>query len=107
MLGGHDSLSIPGLGLTSLGGGFILWRMNPLQARLAALQRRMRDIEANLQAKDKAGLLAAIAALDKYEQGHSEDDRRSAKEFSLLATKVYTASSSLGNARMAPRAVSR
>lgn len=88
-LGGLYSLSILGLGLTSLGGSFMILRMNALQARLAALQRRLKDIETNLQAKDKAGLLAGIAALDKYEQGRNEDDRRSAKDASLLATKLY------------------
>lgn len=88
-LGGLYSLSVLGLGLTTLGGGLMILRMNALQSRLAALQRRMKDIEANLQAKDKARLLAGIAALEKYEQGHKEDDRRSAKESSLLATKLY------------------
>ncbi len=88
-LGGLYSLSILGLGLTSLGGGFMILRMNALQTRLAALQHRMKDIESNLQAKDKAWLLAGIASLEKYEQGRHEDDRQSAKESSLHAAKLY------------------
>lgn len=49
----------------------------------------MKDIESNLQAKDKAWLLAGIASLEKYEQGRHEDDRQSAKESSLHAAKLY------------------
>lgn len=88
-LGSLYSLSILGLGLTSLSGAFMVMRMKALDDRVAVLQRRLKDIEANLHAKDKAGLLSGISALQAYEENRDEQDRQEAKKLSRHAVKLY------------------
>ena len=48
-----QTLSMATFGLTSLTTGFMVWRLNALNARLKTLQSSIADIEARLDARDR------------------------------------------------------
>ena len=73
-LGVVQSVSIATLGVTSLSGGFMAWRLAALNRRLAHLSRRIDDVEGQIDAANKAHLRSSLQFLADYEKSGKEKD---------------------------------
>jgi hypothetical protein len=66
-LGSLHTLSLATLGITSLTGGFMLWRLQAINDRLNELVTVIKDIEDNITAQNKAHLMTAVQKLQEYD----------------------------------------
>ena len=67
-LGTVQALSMATFGITSLSAGFMVWRLHALNKRLDRLSRQVADIEARLDARDRALLDGSLSFLHEYER---------------------------------------
>jgi len=67
MLGVVQSVSIATLGITSLSGAFMAYRLQALNKRIETLERSIKDVEGKLDAQHKAHLKSSIQFLREYD----------------------------------------
>ncbi len=91
-LGVMHTLSIATLGVTSLSGALMLWRLQALDTRLKKLSVAIQDVDDKLDATTKAHLDKAVQKLQEFED--SPDDDAPLKESS---TEGQTAANMYGN----------
>ena len=66
-LSGLQAVSFATLGVASLAGGVMLWRLEALNKRFDRLSQQVRDLEDNLDAQNKGHLRNAIQKLREYD----------------------------------------
>jgi hypothetical protein len=77
------------LGVTALAAGFLAWRVNALDRRLATLGRQLSDLQALIDAEQKAYLQSALDHLAKFERERSARDLDGALNNGTYATNLY------------------
>jgi len=73
-LGTVQALSMATFGVTSFSAGFMVWRLHALNKRLDRLSRQVADIEARLDARDRALLDGSLNFLHEYERKNRTSD---------------------------------
>ena len=73
-LGTVQALSLATFGVTSLSAAFMVWRLRALNKRLDHLSRQVADIEARLDARDRALLDGSLNFLHEYERKNRASD---------------------------------
>jgi hypothetical protein len=77
------------LGVTSLAGGFMLWRLDALNKRFDRLSRQIQDLEDTLDAQNKAHLRNAIQKLREYDSTGDRPTLTTAKNEAQTAANIY------------------
>ena len=77
------------LGVTALGAGLMLARVEALHRRLGALAAQLDDVQAHQQAWERATLRTGLDFLGHFERDRRESDLQSALEHCTQATNVY------------------
>lgn len=88
-LGMVQTVSIATLGMTSLMGGFMAWRLAALNKRLAHLSRRIDDVEGQIDAANKAHLKSSLQFLTDYEKNGKDGNLERALEDARRAGNIY------------------
>lgn len=90
-LGAVHTLSMLTLGVTSLTGAFMLWRLNALKQRYDALAQSIQDLEGHLTAIERAHIQSAVTYLDQYENQNRTKDSHLEKALgeSRQAANIY------------------
>ena len=68
-VGALQTVGMATLGITSLTGGLMLWRLNALNKRFDRLSQQVQDLDDNMEANNKAHLRTAIQELRAYDDG--------------------------------------
>jgi|GEM_PF-4974618 len=92
MSGSLDALqavSMTTLGVASLSGACILWRLNALNKRLSRLESTVADIEEHLSAQDKAHLRQGVSKLREFDHSGVRDNLLQARDEGQYAANVY------------------
>src|SRR5579871_154029 len=71
-LGAMHLLSMATLGVTSLTGAFMVWRLHSLNKRFDKLSEAIKDVDDNLDAQNKAHLSKAVQKLREFEDSADE-----------------------------------
>jgi hypothetical protein len=88
-LSGLQSVSYAALGVASLTGGIMLWRLEALNKRFDRLSQQVRDLEDNLDAQNKAHLRNAIQKLREFDDTGDEHSLIRARDEAQHAANVY------------------
>lgn len=88
-VGGLQTVAMATLGVTSLSGAFMIWRLNSLNKRFDGLVTSISDIEDNLDAQNKAHLKTAVQKLREYDDTGDPETINKARDESQHAANVY------------------
>ena len=88
-LSGLQSVSFATLGVASLTGGIMLWRLEALNKRFDRLSQQVRDLEDNLDAQNKAHLRNSIQKLREFDDTGDERSLVRARDEAQHAANVY------------------
>lgn len=88
-LGVMHTLSMATLGVTSLSGAFMVWRLHSLNKRFDKLSEAIRDVEDNLDAQNKAYLHKAVQKLREFEDSGDSDALTTARDEGQNAANIY------------------
>ena len=88
-LGALQTLSMASLGIVSLSGSFMLWRLQALNKRFDMLIQRIEDLEENLDAQNKAHLKTSVQKLREFDDTGDEELLRRARDEAQHAANVY------------------
>lgn len=88
-LGGLETVAMATLGVTSLSGAFMIWRLQSLDKRLNGLGTRINDLEDNLNAQNKAHLKNAVQKLREYDDTKKLEAVDKARDEAQHAVNVY------------------
>tara|TARA_B100001093_G_C26799415_1_gene1002655 strand:+ start:291 stop:1436 length:1146 start_codon:yes stop_codon:yes gene_type:complete len=82
-------VSFATLGLTTLTGGIMLWRLEALNKRFDRLSQQVKDLEDKLDAQNKAKLRTSIQNLREYDDRGEESSLARARENAQDAANLY------------------
>ncbi len=88
-IGGLQTLAMATLGVTSLTGAFMIWRLQSLNKRFDSLVTRIKDLEDNLDAQNKAHLKTAVQKLREYDDTNESETVSKARDEAQHAANVY------------------
>lgn len=88
-LSGLQAVSFATLGVASLAGGIMLWRLEALNKRFDRLSQQVRDLEDNLDAQNKAHLRNSIQKLREYDDTGDMASLGRARDEAQHAANVY------------------
>lgn len=88
-IGGLQTVAMATLGLTSLSGALMLWRLHALNKRFDGLSSRINDLEDNLDAQNKAHLKTAVQKLREYDDTDDVGAVEMARDEAQHAANVY------------------
>lgn len=88
-LGGLQTVAMATLGLTSLSGAFMIWRLQSLNKRFDGLVSQINDLEDNLDAMNKAHLRTAVQKLREYDDTNEIETAGKARDEAQHAANVY------------------
>ncbi|MDP0489552.1 MAG: hypothetical protein Q7Q71_00710 [Verrucomicrobiota bacterium JB023] len=88
-LSGLQTVSFATLGVASLTGGIMLWRLEALNKRFDRLSQQVRDLEDNLDAQNKAHLRNSIQKLREFDDTGDESSLVRARDEAQHAANVY------------------
>lgn len=88
-IGGLQTVAMATLGVTSLSGAFMIWRLQSLNKRFDGLVTRINDLEDNLDAQNKAHLKTAVQKLREFDDTNDTDSVGKARDEAQHAANVY------------------
>jgi len=88
-LGVMHMLSMATLGVTSLTGAFMVWRLQSLNKRFDKLAEAIKDVDDNLDAQNKAHLHKAVQKLREFEDSAEEGALTIASNEGQDAANIY------------------
>lgn len=88
-VGGLQTVAMATLGLTSLSGALMLWRLQALNKRFDGLANRITDLEDNLDAQNKAHLKTSVQKLREYDDTDDTGAVEMARDEAQHAANVY------------------
>src|SRR5207253_3164261 len=88
-LGVMHTLSIATLGVTSLSGALMLWRLQALDKRLKNLSDAIQDVDDNLEAQNKAHLDKAVQKLNQFDVAPKDGLLQEASNEAQDAANIY------------------
>lgn len=92
VLGLANAVSITTLGITSLSGAFMSFRLQALSKRIHSLSRTIKDVEGKIDAQHKAHLKSSVQFLREYEDHPDQEDKlRRALDEARHAANIYGA----------------
>jgi hypothetical protein len=88
-LSGLQAVSFATLGVASLAGAIMLWRLEALNKRFDRLNQQVKDLEDNLNAQNRAHLRNSIQKLREYDDTGDEVSLVRARDEAQHAANVY------------------
>lgn len=88
-IGGLQTVAMATLGVTSLSGALMLWRLHALNKRFDGLSNRIDDLEDNLDAQNKAHLKTSVQKLREYDDTDDTSALEMARDEAQHAANVY------------------
>jgi len=88
-MGGLQSVAMATLGVTSLSGALMLWRLRALNKRFDGLSIQISDLEDNLDAQNKAHLKTSVQKLREYDDTNDISAIEMARDEAQHAANVY------------------
>ena len=88
-LGSMQMVACATLGITSLTGALMLWRLEALNKRFDRLSKQVQDLEDTLDAQNKAHLRNAVQKLREYDSTGDRPTLTTAKNEAQTAANIY------------------
>jgi len=88
-LGSLQHFACATLGITSLTGALMLWRLEALNRRFDKLSSQIQDVDDKLDAQNKAHLRSAIQKLQEYDDNPDVATLNKAKDEAQHAANIY------------------